>query len=85
MTSDIRQQSMWDRLVTRVQGILTSPKTEWPIIADEPATAADIYRNYVFILAAIPSVCSFIKSSIIGISIPFAGMEIGRASCRERV
>ena len=73
MISDMRQQSMWDRLVARVQAILTSPKTEWPIIADEPATAADIFRNYVFILAAIPAVCSFIKSSIIGISIPFAG------------
>jgi len=81
MTSDIRQQSMWDRLVTRVQRILTSPKTEWPIIANEPATAADIYRNYVFILAAIPAVCSFIKSSIIGISIPFAGtIRIGIVS-----
>ena len=73
MISDIRQQSMWDKLVTRIQGILTSPKTEWPIIADEPATTADIYRNYVFILAAIPAVCSFIKSSIIGISLPFVG------------
>ncbi len=72
---------MWDKLVTRVQGILTSPKTEWPTIADEPATTADIYRNYVLILAAIPAVCSFIKSSIIGISIPFAGtIHIGIVS-----
>ena len=73
MKGDIWRQSMWDRLVTRVQAILTSPKSEWPIIADEPATAADIYRNYVLILAAIPAICSFIQSSIVGIRIPFAG------------
>ena len=54
MKSDVRQQSMRDTVVARVQAILTSPKTEWPIIADEPATAADIYRNYVFVLYTEP-------------------------------
>jgi len=62
-----------NKIIARVKAILTTPKTEWPVIDNEPATIADIYKNYVVILAAIPAVCSFIKTSLIGISVPFAG------------
>jgi len=63
----------FNQVVERTKAILTSPKTEWPVIAAEPATVADIYKNHILVLAAIPAICGFIKSSFIGISIPFAG------------
>jgi Yip1 domain len=56
----------FNKLIARVKAILTTPKTEWPIIAAEPATAADLYKNYIVWLAAIPAVCQFIKGSFIG-------------------
>jgi len=56
----------FNKLIARVKAILTTPKTEWPIIAAEPATVADLYKNYIVWLAAIPVVCKFIKGSFIG-------------------
>ena len=63
----------FNKLIARAKAILLTPKTEWPVIAGEPATAADLYKNYIVILAAIPAIFGFIKFSVIGISIPFAG------------
>ena len=60
-------------LVARVKAILLSPKTEWPVIAEEPATVGEIYKNYVIILAAIPAVTGFIVMSVIGVTVPFGG------------
>ena len=40
-------------LVQRVINILKSPKTEWPVIAGEPATVRSLYIPYVLLLAAI--------------------------------
>lgn len=40
-------------LVQRVMNILKSPKTEWPVIAGEPATVGSLYVPYVLLLAAI--------------------------------
>jgi len=56
----------FSKLIARVKAILMTPKTEWPVIAAEPATVADLYKNYIIWLAAIPVVCRFIKGSIIG-------------------
>ncbi|MGY0611773.1 Yip1 family protein [Luteimonas sp. A501] len=53
-------------LVARVQAILTSPHTEWPVIAAEDAGIKDLYTRYIMILAAIPAVFGFIKGSLIG-------------------
>lgn len=61
------------KLVERAQRILMSPKTEWPIIAAEPDTVAGIYRNYLLVLAAIGPVALFLKSTLIGSSLPFLG------------
>lgn len=55
-----------NKLIARVKAILVTPKTEWPVIAAEPATVADLYKNYIVILAAIPVVAGFIKGSLIG-------------------
>lgn len=55
-------------IVARVKGILTSPKTEWPVAAAEPATIAGLYTGYIVILAAITPLFHFIKGSLIGYS-----------------
>jgi len=55
-------------LVERVQNILATPKTEWPVIAAESATVADLYKGYIAILVAISVVAGFIKGSLIGYS-----------------
>ncbi len=53
-------------LIQRAQAILLKPRETWPAIADEPATTASIYSEYVVFLAAIPAIASFIGLSIIG-------------------
>jgi hypothetical protein len=63
----------FNKLIARVKGILLTPKTEWPVIAEEPATTADLYKNYILILAAITPIFSFLKLSLIGVSMPFMG------------
>jgi hypothetical protein len=72
MTIDTQHQGSRD-IVSRVKAILMTPKTEWPVIAAETTTVVDLYKSYVIILAAIPAVALFIKASIIGTTIPFAG------------
>ncbi len=67
-----------NKLVARAKAILLSPKTEWPVIAGEPTTVADLYKGYIIPLAAIPAIFGFLQMSVIGISVPFAGtMRIG--------
>jgi len=58
----------FNKIFTRVKAILLTPKTEWPVIANEPATIADLYKNYIVIVAALPAIAAFIKSSFIGYS-----------------
>lgn len=54
-------------LLARVKGILLSPRAEWQKIEPEPTTAADLYRNYVLLLAAVPVLCGFVGSLLFGI------------------
>jgi hypothetical protein len=56
----------FSKLIARVKNILLTPKTEWPVIAAETDSVAGLYKNYVLILAALPPIAMFIKSSIIG-------------------
>jgi hypothetical protein len=53
-------------IVDRVKNICLTPTTEWPIIADEPATTGDLITGYVVPLAAIGAVAGFIGRSVIG-------------------
>ena len=62
-----------NKLVARAKAILLSPKNEWPVIAGEPATVADLYKGYIIPLAAIPALFGFLQMSVIGVSVPFAG------------
>jgi len=61
------------KLIARAKAILLTPKTEWPVIAAEPATVGSIYTDYAVIMAAIPAVVHFLGSTLIGVSVPFLG------------
>jgi hypothetical protein len=72
-------------LIERIKNIVLSPRSEWPIIATEPTTAAQLYIGYVMPLSALAAVMSFVHMSLIGVSVPFAGairmpMETGLVS-----
>ncbi len=60
-------------LQTRVINILTSPATEWPVIAAEATDEGTLYKSYIVPLAAIGPVASFIGWSLIGGTLPFGG------------
>lgn len=60
-------------LKDRVVKILTSPKTEWPVIEAESTDVSTLYSSYIAILAAIPVVASFIGGIVIGTQVPFVG------------
>lgn len=62
-----------NKLVARAKAILLSPNHEWPVIAGEPTTVADLYKGYIIPLAAIPAIFGFLQMSVIGMSVPFAG------------
>lgn len=64
----------FNKLIERVRLLLTTPKTEWPVIAAEPATVRSLYTGYILMLAAIPAVCMFLKSAFIGSS--FLGLGV---------
>lgn len=57
------------KIVERVKSILTSPRTEWPVVAAEPATVNSLYTTYILLIAALPAVAAFIKGSLIGTSV----------------
>ena len=60
-------------LIARAQRILLSPKAEWPVIAAEPETTSGLYTKYIMILAALGPIAMFLKMTLIGIQVPFAG------------
>ncbi len=59
--------------ITRAKNICLTPKTEWPIIAEEQTPTGALLAGYVAPLAAIGAVAGFIGGSIVGITLPFAG------------
>jgi hypothetical protein len=60
-------------LVDRVKNILVTPRTEWLVIEGERGDPAYLFTNYVAILAAIPAICNFIGTTLVGISVPTVG------------
>jgi sterol desaturase/sphingolipid hydroxylase (fatty acid hydroxylase superfamily) len=63
-------------LVERVKNIIVSPKAEWPVIAGETESIADIYKGYILILAAIGPVAGIIGMSVVGINIGFGTWRV---------
>jgi hypothetical protein len=62
------------RLLERIKNIVLQPKLEWLVIAPEPTSSAQLYTGYVMPLAAFAAVMSFVHTSVIGVSVPFAGV-----------
>ncbi len=60
-------------LIQRVQNVLMTPKTEWPVIAAEPETTAGLYTKYILIVSALGPIATFLKSTLIGTTVPFVG------------
>lgn len=60
-------------IVSRVQGILLTPKEEWVKIKEEALPISELFTSYVLILAAIPAVAQFIGYGLIGFKVPFLG------------
>ena len=56
------------KLIARVQSILLTPKTEWPVIAAEPETTSGLYTKYILVLSALGPLAMFLKSTLIGTS-----------------
>lgn len=53
-------------LFERVKNILLQPNSEWDKINTEPTTIAELYKNYIAVLAAASAVCGFIGSVVFG-------------------
>ena len=53
-------------LVDRAKNIIMSPKTEWPVIGAEEASAPQIVTGYVIPLALIPAVAHIIGFGLVG-------------------
>jgi len=68
-------------LVQRAKNIITSPKTEWEVVANEEPNTTEILFSYVLPLALIPAVAAFLGSLIfMQFSFGFAfAMGIGMA------
>lgn len=62
-----------NKLVARAKAVLLTPKSEWPAIATESTTVADLYKGYIIPLAAIPAIVGFVQMSLIGTTIMFTG------------
>lgn len=66
-------------LVDRAKNIITSPKSEWEVISNEPADMGSILTGYVVPMALLPAVASFIGYGLIGVG-PFSSIMVGVAS-----
>lgn len=55
-----------NKLIERVKNILLTPKTEWPVIAQEQTDVAKLFTGYIMILAAIPAVTNFLVYTMRG-------------------
>lgn len=74
----------FNKMIERAKNILLTPKTEWPVIAAEPASTASLYKDYLIWLAAIPAVLGFIDATVFGYSVPFMGtLRIGVATALQ--
>jgi len=67
-------------LVDRVKKLILQPKAEWQVIDGETHTVSGLYTGYVMILAAIPAVCGFIGSSLVGVSLMGSSYRVPMAA-----
>lgn len=53
-------------MLSHVAGLLVNPGAEWAKIRDENSDLKSTYVNHVIVLAAIPAVCGFIGTTLVG-------------------
>lgn len=63
-------------IVDRAKNILLTPKTEWPIIAAEPATVNSLFTGYALILALIPLAATILGGFVFGSAFGLGGMGL---------
>ena len=51
-------------LIQRAKNILTTPKTEWDVVATESATMGSLLTSYVIPMALIPTAATFLRGLI---------------------
>lgn len=68
-----------ENLINRAKNIVLQPKEIWEVIKTEEASSSSILTAYVFPLALIPAIASFIGYGFIGFNVGF----FGRASSIE--
>jgi hypothetical protein len=69
----------FNKLIARVKGILMTPKTEWPVIAGEQTTVADLYKGYIVWLAAIPPLFTFLLMARFAAGLALTRLVLGYA------
>lgn len=60
-----------NQLIERVKNILLNPKPTWETIKGETIPVAQIFKDYLVPLAAIPAVAMFIRGSLFGVGYGF--------------
>ncbi|MCC3244065.1 YIP1 family protein [Methylocystis sp. WRRC1] len=53
-------------LISRIKGLILTPRKEWDEIDAEDRSIVDLYRNYIAILAAFPPFASFLGAWLFG-------------------
>src|SRR5258708_39967282 len=64
-------------LIDRIKAILLTPRTEWPVIAQEKGETSALFIRYVAILALIPALARFIGTSLVGGYAPILSSLLG--------
>ena len=59
-------------LVERAKDIVLRPRTEWSAVDRETSEIADLFSNYVAVLAAIPAICALIRRVLVGVPLTTA-------------
>ena len=67
-------------VLSRMKNIVLTPKTEWPRIAPEPTTIAQLYSGYVMPLAVLVALLSFVRMSVLGVSSLGSSFRVPMAS-----
>jgi hypothetical protein len=60
-------------LLARIKNIVLAPKSEWPVIAPEPTTIAQLYVGYLMPLAVLAALLGFVRMSVLGYNSAFGG------------
>jgi len=56
-------------LIQHVKGLFTNPKIEWATIRDRNLTVLQLYKEFLFVAAAIAPICALIGTTTLGWSI----------------